>query len=77
MWASDLKQARKVRHVLYRLIQGFYRPGQNGHTRMKYALKRLNRMRSDLVRPPLKQLDDQEKNRVERILDDLRSETVN
>ena len=44
---------------------------------MKYALKRLNRMRSDLVRPPLKQLDDQEKNRVERILDDLQSETMN
>jgi len=44
---------------------------------MKYALKRLNRMGSDLVRPPLKQLDDQEKNRVEQILDDLRSETVN
>ena len=77
VWASDLKQARKVSDVLYRLTQVFYRPGQNGHTRMKYALKRLNRMGSDLVRPPLKQLDDQEKNRVERILDDLRSETMN
>ena len=77
VWASDLKQARKVSHVLYRLTQVFYRPGQNGHTRMKYALKRLNRMGSDLVRPPLKQLDDEEKNRVERILDDLQSETMN
>ena len=77
VWASDLKQARKVSDVLYRLTQVFYRPGQNGHTRMKYALKRLNRMGSDLVRPPLKQLDDQEKNRVERILDDLQSETMN
>ena len=77
VWASDLKQARKVSDVLYRLTQVFYRPGQNGHTRMKYALKRLNRMGSDLVRPPLKQLDDEEKNRVERILDDLRSETMN
>jgi len=77
VWASDLKQARKVNDVLYRLTQVFYRPGQNGHPRMKYALKRLNRMGSDLVRPPLKQLDDQEKNRVERILDDLRSETMN
>ena len=77
VWASDLKQARKVSHVLYRLTQVFYRSGQNGHTRMKYALKRLNRMESDLVRPPLKQLDDQEKNRVEGILDDLRSEAMN
>jgi len=77
VWASDLKQARKVNDVLYRLTQVFYRPGQNGHPRMKYALKRLNRMGSDLVRPLLKQLDDQEKNRVEQILDDLRSETMN
>ena len=77
VWTSDLKQARKVSDVLYPLTQVFYHPSQNGHTRMKYALKHLNRMGSDLVRPPLKQLDDQEKNRVERILDDLRSETVN
>ena len=74
IWTSDLKQARKVSDVLYPLTQVFYHPSQNGHTRMKYALKRLNRMGSDLVRPPLKQLDEQEKDRVERILDDLRSD---
>ena len=73
VWSSDLKQAREVSDVLYRLIQVFYRSGQNPHTLMKYALKRLGRMSSDVVRPPSKQLDDEEERLVDGILDDLRS----
>lgn len=72
VWASDLKQARQVSDVLYRLTRVFYAPGQNAHTRMKYALRKVGRFGNDAVRPPLKPLDDAEKQRVDRILADLR-----
>jgi 4-hydroxy-tetrahydrodipicolinate synthase len=52
MWRSDLPAARQVSDRLFPLTQAFYRPGQDAHTRMKYALVKLGRMGNDLVRPP-------------------------
>lgn len=72
VWSSDLKEARKVSDILFRLTQVFYAPGQNPHTRMKHALKRLGRMANDVVRPPQEPLDQAEKDRIEQVLDDLR-----
>jgi 4-hydroxy-tetrahydrodipicolinate synthase len=72
MWSSNLKVAREVSDVLFRLTQVFYAPGQNAHTRMKYALKQLGRLAHDHVRPPLKPLDQAEKDRIEAVLEDLR-----
>jgi 4-hydroxy-tetrahydrodipicolinate synthase len=73
MWKSDLTAARKINDLLYRLTRVFYGPGQNPHTRMKYALKQLGRIKSDTVRPPLEQLDIGEQERIDHILVDIRS----
>jgi 4-hydroxy-tetrahydrodipicolinate synthase len=52
VWRSDLPAARQVSDRLFPLTQAFYRPGQDAHTRMKYALVKLGRMSNDLARPP-------------------------
>lgn len=54
---SDLVAARRVHERMQPLVRAFYRPGQNAHARMKYALALLGRIQLAQVRPPLKPLD--------------------
>ncbi len=68
VWRSDLSAARAVHARMLPLVRAFYRPGQNPHTRMKYALTLLGRMQLDQVRPPLKPLDETERRIVETAL---------
>ena len=50
------------------LVRALYRPGQNPHTRMKYALARMGRLKLASVRPPLKSLDETERQIVDAAL---------
>ncbi len=68
VWRSDLAAARQVNERMLPLVRAFYRPGQNAHARMKYALDKLGRIQFALVRPPLKPLDDAERKVVEQAL---------
>jgi 4-hydroxy-tetrahydrodipicolinate synthase len=68
VWRSDLAAARQVNTRLLPLVDAFYRPGQNPHARMKYALARMGRIPFALVRPPLKPLDEAERTIVEAAL---------
>lgn len=68
VWRSDLVAARAVSDRLFPLTQVFYRPGQDAHTRMKYALKKLGRQQRELVRPPRQPLDDAERAAIDRAL---------
>jgi 4-hydroxy-tetrahydrodipicolinate synthase len=68
IWRSDLTEARNISDVLFPLTQVFYGPGQNPHTRMKYALKKIGRLKNDYVRPPLEPLDTKERERIDKIL---------
>jgi len=68
VWRSDLAAARRVNDRLFPLTQVFYRPGNDPHSRMKYALKRIGRWQHDFVRPPLKPLDDAERARIDGAL---------
>lgn len=65
---SDLKTARKISDRLFPLTQVFYRPGQNGHIRMMYALKQLGLRKHDFVRPPFQALDATERARIDQAL---------
>jgi 4-hydroxy-tetrahydrodipicolinate synthase len=67
MGRGDLDAARKVADRLFPLTQAFYGRG-DAHTRMKYALKRIGRLRSDAVRPPLRPLEDGEKAAIDAAL---------
>ena len=60
--ASDLTVARQINDLIFPLSQVFYRPGQDAHVRMKYALKKLGRQKHDFVRPPFQPV-----NQVERL----------
>lgn len=62
---SDLAAARKISDKLFPLTQVFYRPGQDAHVRMMYALKKLGRQKHDFVRPPYKPLDDDDRSRID------------
>lgn len=68
VWRSDLAAARAAADRLFPLAQVFYRPGQDAHTRMKYALRRLGRQQRDLVRPPRRTLDAAERATIDRAL---------
>lgn len=68
VWRSDLPTARTVNDRLFPLTQAFYRPGQDAHARMKYALKKIGRWQNDYVRPPLKPLDEAERAVIDRAL---------
>ena len=68
IWQNDLVEARNISDVLFPLTQIFYGPGQNPHTRMKYALKKIGRLKNDCVRPPLEPLDTTERERIDKIL---------
>jgi 4-hydroxy-tetrahydrodipicolinate synthase len=68
VWRSDLAAARSVNDRLFPLTQAFYRPGNDAHTRMKYALKKIGRWENDFVRPPLKPLDEAERTIIDRAL---------
>jgi 4-hydroxy-tetrahydrodipicolinate synthase len=65
---SDLAVAREVHARMLPLVRAFYRPGQNPHTRMKYALARTGRLKLASVRPPLKPLDETERKIVDAAL---------
>lgn len=65
---SDLKTARSISDQLFPLTQVFYHPGQNGHIRMMYALKKLGHRKHDFVRPPFQPLDAVEKARIDQAL---------
>ena len=71
MWDNNLPEAQSVSEILWRLTQVFYAPGQNAHTRMKYALSKLGRLENDHVRAPQKSLDQSERYRVDQILNEL------
>ncbi len=49
---SDLTTARQINDRIFPLSQVFYKPGQDAHVRMKYALKKLGLQKHDFVRPP-------------------------
>lgn len=68
VWRSDLAAARQVSDRLFPLTQAFYRPGQDAHTRMKYALVRLGRMNSEQVRPPRQPNTDADRALIDRAL---------
>jgi 4-hydroxy-tetrahydrodipicolinate synthase len=65
---SDLAAARVVNDRLFPLTQAFYRPGQDAHTRMKYALHALGRFKTDRVRPPRQAVDAEDRARIDRAL---------
>lgn len=65
---SDLKTARAINDRIFPLAQAFYRPGQDAHVRMKYALKKLGRQKYDFVRPPLRSLDAEERAVIDQAL---------
>lgn len=65
---SDLQEARRVHERMQPLVRAFYRPGQNAHARMKYALALLGRIEFAHVRPPLKPLDKSEQQIVTQAL---------
>ena len=65
---SDLTAARKINDRLYPLTQAFYYPGQDAHISMKYALKKLGRLKHDFVRPPLRPLDAADRSRIDQAL---------
>lgn len=65
---SDLKAAREVNDRIFPLTQVFYRPGQNAHVRMMYALKKLGRRKHDFARPPYEPLDASERSRIDQAL---------
>jgi 4-hydroxy-tetrahydrodipicolinate synthase len=65
---SDLTAARAVNDRLFPLTQAFYRPGQDAHTRMKYALHKLGRFKTDRVRPPRQSVDAADRARIDRAL---------
>ncbi len=65
---SDLKAARKISDRIFPLVEAFYRPGQDAHIRMKYALKKLGRQKHDFVRPPLRPLDADDRSRIDQAL---------
>ncbi len=65
---SDLKTARSISDRLFPLTQVFYHPGQNGHIRMMYALKKLGRQKHDFVRPPYQPLDAADRLRIDQAL---------
>jgi len=68
VWRSDLAAARAVNDRIFPLTQAFYRPGQDAHTRMKYALKKLGRFKHDLVRPPRQPTDAADRTIIDRAL---------
>ena len=68
VWRSDLATARQVSDRLFPLTQVFYRPGQDAHTRMKYALKKLGRFQHDVVRPPRQPVDAADRAAIDRAL---------
>ena len=68
IWRSDLMAARKISDRLFPLTQVFYRPGNDAHSRMKYALKKLGRFTHDVVRPPRKPIDDAERAAIDQAL---------
>lgn len=65
---SDLDEARNISDRLFPLTQVFYHPGQNGHIRMMYALKKLGLRKYDFVRPPFQPLDAAERARIDQAL---------
>ena len=65
---SDLTAARRINDRIFPLAQAFYRPGQDAHVRMKYALRKIGRQKHDFVRPPLRPLDDAERTRIDQAL---------
>lgn len=67
---SDLAAARRINDRIFPLTQAFYRPGADAHTRMKYALRRLGRWENDAVRPPYRQVDAEERARIDQALKD-------
>jgi len=65
---SDLVAARKINDRIFPLVEAFYRPGQDAHIRMKYALRKLGRQKHDFVRPPLRPLDADDRSRIDEAL---------
>lgn len=65
---SDLVAARSINDRIFPLAQAFYRPGQDAHVRMMYALKKIGRQKHDFVRPPYKPLDADERSRIDQVL---------
>ncbi len=65
---SDLVAARRISDRIFPLVEAFYRPGQDAHIRMKYALKKLGRQKHDFVRPPLRPIDADERMKIDQAL---------
>lgn len=65
---SDLERARKVDDRIFPLARTLYRPGQDPHVRMKYALQKLGRQTHNAVRPPSSPLDEAERLAIDQAL---------
>ncbi len=66
--ASDLMVARQINDLIFPLSQAFYKPGQDAHVRMKYALKKLGLQRHDFVRPPLQPVSQVDRLEIDKAL---------
>ncbi len=66
--ASDLILARQINDRIFPLSQVFYKPGQDAHVRMKYALVKLGRQKYDFVRPPLKPVNQVDRLAIDKAL---------
>ncbi|MDR3536915.1 MAG: dihydrodipicolinate synthase family protein [Acetobacteraceae bacterium] len=68
--AGDLTRARTINDRIYPLAQAFYAaPALDMHNRMKECLVMLGRMDRAVVRPPLVQIGDAERERLRAALD--------
>jgi 4-hydroxy-tetrahydrodipicolinate synthase len=74
MAREDLAAGREVAELLYRLTDVFYRPPHaDAHTRMKVASVQLGRMSSAAVRGPLQPIGSEERERIAKAVELLRS----
>lgn len=65
---SDLVRARTIDDRIFPLARVLYRPGQDPHVRMKYALQKLGRQTHNAIRPPSSPLDQAERLAIDQAL---------
>jgi 4-hydroxy-tetrahydrodipicolinate synthase len=66
---GDLEEARRVADRMYPVVQVTYaEPFLDGHNRMKVALAILDRIDEAHVRPPLRRISEEEREKIRRVL---------
>lgn len=69
--AGDLEEANRARELVYPLsllVYKFGEPSSNAHQRMKYAMTRMGKFPSELMRRPMPPLSEEEKAWCDRML---------